>query len=382
MPVVYEAADILEPPEAGEAMGLVRPFVASHDADDRRNYLPALGLFGTAGNPDLVYDWRADQIPVISEQLALRGLAERVNIFNPLKREWKPEDAAEEARHLARDAAVVLPVLDITTGHASLAETGFAALGGTLRPQRVHMFIESGSDHDDAVKRARTLTTLLATKTLKDFPVNAAMAPDMQTMIDNGVRDVSDFADRVASRVSHDSRFTIPRRTDLSPTIALVGSGASRYDGSWYEGMRDRLDDNGVARREQYSAYTDDWTLDNAITELEHKTNDAVILFAATETENSFGALGELGWLLAYCAFNGQKLGVYVEKHDSDPKSDQNRQRKLAMAHLGRHLLDFPDLPVFIASTPAELARYGASELAKYKQLQRASQIALQSQSS
>jgi hypothetical protein len=47
------------------------------------------------------------------------------------------------------------------------------------------------------------------------------------------------------------------------------------------------------------------------------------------------------------------------------------------MAHLGRHLLDFPDLPVFIANSPSELARYGASELAKYKQLQKASRASV-----
>jgi hypothetical protein len=130
------------------------------------------------------------------------------------------------------------------------------------------------------------------------------------------------------------------------------------------------LKGNGVTNRDQYSAYVKDWSIDDAFTELDHKTNDAVVLFVVNETENSYGAMGELGWLFTYCMLNGQKLGLYVEQHDSEPKSDQNRQRKLAMAHLGRCLLDFPDLPVFIAQSPAELARFGATELAKYKQFQ------------
>ena len=80
--------------------------------------------------------------------------------------------------------------------------------------------------------------------------------------------------------------------------------------------------------------------------------------------------MGELGWLVTCCVLNRQKFGVCVESYNSDLRSDLNRQRKLAMAHLGRHLLY---LPVFISNSPSELARYGTSELTNYKQLQKAS---------
>ena len=357
-------------------MGRIQPLEIINSAADARSYMATLGLFGTAGNPDEVYDWRAATIPIITEALAVRGLADKVGIFNPLKKEWQPEDAVIEAKHLARDAALILPILDITSGQASLAETGFAALGGTLRPQKIHMFIESGLSLDDSTQRARKVTTLLAEKTLRDFPINAKLATDLEPMINNGIEDIGDFADSIQSRVLHENRYAIERRTDLNPEIALVGSGAATYTDSWYEGMATMLDNADVSKKEQFSAYVKNWTFDDALTELEHKTNDAVVLFAVTEDQNSYAAMGELGWLVTHCVMNSQKLGIYVERHDSDAKSDPNRQRKLAMAHLGRHLLDFPDLPVFIASTPAELARYGASELAKYKQLQKAKSAA------
>jgi len=245
----------------------------------------------------------------------------------------------------------------------------------------VHMFIESGMEHNDSVSRARALTTLLAKKTLRDFPINAKIANDLKSMIDNGIRDIGNFADNIESRILDEHSYTI-RRIDLEPKIALIGSGAARYNDSWYEGMGTLLENADVERKEQYNAFVSNWSFDDALVELEHKTNDAVVLFAVTEGQDSFGAMGELGWLVTYCVLNGQKLGIYVEGHNSELKSDQNRQRKLAMAHLGRHLLDFPDLPVFVASNPRELARYGASELAKYKQLQKASKVAASSKAS
>jgi len=362
--------------EGSQALGRLQPFSSVHSAADSRTYLSSLGLFGTAGDPNETYNWRAEVIPTILNGLEMNGLREKVTVFNPQKENWSPEDAVVEAEHLARDAALILPVLDVTTGHASLAETGFAALSGTLRPQKVNMFIESGHEFGDVVQRARTLTTLLATKTLHDFPINIRLAHDLQSMVAAGISDVSNFTNNIMSRVNQEFRYTVERRTDLAARIALVGSGAAHYADSWYEGVNYRLQNNDVRESEIYSAYVNNWSVDDALRELEHKTNDAVILFAVTKDQDSYGAMGELGWLLTYCVLNGQKLGVYVEPHQSEPKSDQNRQRKLAMTHMGRHLLDFPDLPVFIAKSPAELVLFGASELAKYKQLQLASNTA------
>jgi hypothetical protein len=376
MPEVYNTDLVLAPVHNGSALGIVQPVEFRHSAAERRKYLPVLGLFGTAGNPDEVYDWRADTIPTIKERLAERGIT-RAGIYNPLKREWRPEDAPEEAHNLARDAVLLLPVLDLTSGHASLGETGFAALGGTLRPQKIHMFIDRGLEKGVKVARARNMTILMATKTLSDFPVNVTMAKDMASMVNGSIQDIADFTESMSSRVLHENRYVIERRTDLDPRIALVGSGASEYADSWHRSMGTLLQNAEVSQAEQYSAFVKDWTEDDALTELEHKTNDAVVLFVVTENQDSYAAMGELGWLVTYCVLNGQKLGVYVESHNSDPRSDQNRQRKLAMAHLGRHLLDFPDLPVFIANSPSELARYGASELAKYKQLQKASRASV-----
>jgi hypothetical protein len=370
MSEVYDIDTVLAGTRDVEPLARVRDIELSHRYVDRIRFMPTLGLFGTAGDPELITDWRLGFIDKIRDDFDASGVGHDADVYNPVKLEWKPEDAAEESLHLARDVATVLPVLDRTTGHASLAETGFAAMSGVLRQQKVHLYIESGYEFDDSVQSARTLTTLLARKTLKDFPINVSLARDLDDLVSGGTRDVADYVHQVESRVMRSTNYVIKRRTDLRPKIALVGSGAPAYSESWHRGMERLLKNNDVASQDQYSAYVKDWSIDDAFTELDHKTNDAVVLFVVNETENSYGAMGELGWLFTYCMLNGQKLGLYVEQHDSEPKSDQNRQRKLAMAHLGRCLLDFPDLPVFIAQSPAELARFGATELAKYKQFQ------------
>lgn len=51
-----------------------------------------------------------------------------INYFNPQVDDWKPEDAAIEADHLADDAVVLFPITAETHGTGSLAETGFSAL--------------------------------------------------------------------------------------------------------------------------------------------------------------------------------------------------------------------------------------------------------------
>ncbi len=372
MAEIFTRGDILQNSGGVVPMGRMVPFQVTHrDGELRDSYLPALGLFGTAGKKGEVNDWRGDVMPMIRDGLE-EVLTFGVEVFNPLKDDWTPDDAVVEARHLARDGAIILPVLDSTSGYASLAETGFAALGGTLRPQSVRMLIEEGIGHGEQVQRARLLAKMLARKALNDFHFNTRIAKTMEDLVRGGVSDIIEFVETVNSRVSKEVTFRVEHNVSLEPTICLVGSGAEVQAGSWYSGMQSRLDTLGVSVGDIYAAQKTNWSEEDAYTELHHKTSDAVVLFVVTEEQASFGAMGELGWLVAYCVTNGQKLGVYVERHASDPKSDENRQRLLAMSHLGKQLMDFPDLPVFVANSPEELALYGASELAKYKQIKSA----------
>lgn len=75
-----------------------------------------IGLFGTCGGSR----WR--------EVFIERYNKEGISFFNPQVDDWKPEDAVEEARHLAEDQIILFPVTDETYAGGSLAETGFSIL--------------------------------------------------------------------------------------------------------------------------------------------------------------------------------------------------------------------------------------------------------------
>lgn len=77
---------------------------------------PTIGLFGTCGNST----WRK---PFIEEYEKLG-----YEYFNPQIEDWKPEDAAIEAHHLADDEIILFPVTSETYAAGSLAEVGFSIL--------------------------------------------------------------------------------------------------------------------------------------------------------------------------------------------------------------------------------------------------------------
>ncbi|MDR2540524.1 MAG: nucleoside 2-deoxyribosyltransferase domain-containing protein [Candidatus Peribacteria bacterium] len=75
-----------------------------------------IGLFGTCG----ASTWR-DAFMAKYQELG-------IEYFNPQKDDWKPEDAENEAEHLASDQIILFPITDETYGMGSLSETGFSIL--------------------------------------------------------------------------------------------------------------------------------------------------------------------------------------------------------------------------------------------------------------
>jgi hypothetical protein len=75
-----------------------------------------VGLFGTCG----ASKWR----DAFMERYTVDGIA----FFNPQKDDWKPEDAAIEADHLADDQVILFPITSETYATGSLAEVGFSVL--------------------------------------------------------------------------------------------------------------------------------------------------------------------------------------------------------------------------------------------------------------
>lgn len=97
---------------------------------------PTIGLFGTCGSSK----WRD---PFIAEYEA-RGMV----YFNPLKANWTPDDAVEEAKHLQSDDILLFPVTGETYGSASLAELALAALSAETSdtPRYVIAYINPKAD--------------------------------------------------------------------------------------------------------------------------------------------------------------------------------------------------------------------------------------------
>lgn len=83
-----------------------------------------IGLFGTCGSSK----WRDKFISIYES----RG----INYFNPVKEDWKPEDAQIEAEHLANDDIICFPVTHETYAFGSLGEIGFSILQAIKLDQR------------------------------------------------------------------------------------------------------------------------------------------------------------------------------------------------------------------------------------------------------
>jgi len=75
-----------------------------------------IGLFGTCGNST----WRNRFMEAYDQ----RG----IQYFNPLKEDWKPEDAILESEHLIHDEIILSPITNETYAYGSLAESGFFVL--------------------------------------------------------------------------------------------------------------------------------------------------------------------------------------------------------------------------------------------------------------
>jgi hypothetical protein len=75
-----------------------------------------IGLFGTCGDSK----WRDTFMEVYDKK--------GISYFNPVKDDWKVEDAKIEAEHLANDEIILFPVTNETLGLGSLGEVGFSIL--------------------------------------------------------------------------------------------------------------------------------------------------------------------------------------------------------------------------------------------------------------
>jgi hypothetical protein len=94
-----------------------------------------IGLFGTCGGSQ----WR--------ERLFIPKYQELdIEFYNPQVEDWNPSLAEVEARHLAEDTIILLPVTNETYAFGSLAETGFSVLNAITLDDRREFVIFIAQD--------------------------------------------------------------------------------------------------------------------------------------------------------------------------------------------------------------------------------------------
>jgi len=99
-----------------------------------------VGLFGTCGNST----WRESFIEVYDNK--------GIDYFNPVKDDWKAEDAKIEANHLANDEIILFPVTDETLGLGSLGEVGFSILQAIKLDSNREIVVMITDDLNDVAK--------------------------------------------------------------------------------------------------------------------------------------------------------------------------------------------------------------------------------------
>jgi hypothetical protein len=101
---------------------------------------PTIGLFGTCGNST----WRQQFMEIYNQY--------GIEYFNPQKDNWSPEDAIDEAKHLANDEIILFPVTSETYATGSLAEVGFSILQAIKLDDRREFIIMIDNNIDQALK--------------------------------------------------------------------------------------------------------------------------------------------------------------------------------------------------------------------------------------
>lgn len=325
-----------------------------------------IAYMGTCGAPDEP-DYRDSMMAAVHQKFEQNGVDFTLEEYSPRVAEWRPEHAIAEKRNLAESKFVVLPALDTTAGQATTAEIGFGLIGSILRGQEIFLFVDPGYEHGKRIAIGRQIVnTYLQNLQPLQQKLGSHVCGSLEELTDRVATTTLDHIQaKNADRQSGPAQIALDRPT-LIPRIIVSGSGDWNMHDEVLLQMPQRYKDLNQVRH-TYLLGFDHNPLRHIHEEAKLKTASAVNLVAikGDAERTSYGAVNEIGLLVASTVLRNQSLGLYIEKHDSADNSPSNRQRILVANHLARLIQDFPDLTarIMVAGSISELAQWGQQKL-------------------
>ncbi len=130
---------------------------------------------------------------------------------------------------------------------------------------------------------------------------------------------------------------------------SVIGLFGTCGDSQWRTPVIEALNAAGI---EHFNPVVPNWTPECAPIEADHLANDKVLLLVITGETEGLASLAETGWAALAARKNGQQLFLVVEDFpDGNPKSAQNRARKLIREHAKK-----ADVPVYTSIEEATQA--------------------------
>lgn len=336
----------------------------------QKSLLPIIGAFGTTAGRN----WRDDMNVYYSMMAEERRIAyEPARVyFDPVitGRDWTPEDAVNEAEHLAKDAVILHGLETKASSVGSMLELGFLAAASVLNGRKMISFIK---DTDPSlgpdVQRARSMSIRDGEYIANLIPQHFKIVPVLKTAADEAWKTRQEFLDFLESPIDFEIIEKILPRDDVIPQVCISGTSkgiTASHDTPERIAVKQYLEGCGISF---FDTVRPDWSIsiyENE--ELPLKDRSLVNTVIITDT-TSFGAVKDVGLAVFRAIVNGTYALIHFPA-DTDPahkKSDYNRARTLALSHFKKLSEEFPWISHYVRfmDSAADIGKYAEAIIDK-----------------